>query len=89
MQSRGVLERNVIGSVTMPSDYHRYYVNTWSGHTHDYKKVHKIVLHHIPPRSKTNRRFGPVGQTAQWSPESCGKVSFNPPVLNCESEGNV
>ena len=23
-------------------------------HTHDYKKVHKVVLHHIPPGSKTN-----------------------------------
>ena len=23
-------------------------------HTHDYKKVHKVVLHHVPPGSRTN-----------------------------------
>ena len=46
-------------------------------HTHDYKKVHKIVLHHIPPWSKTNRRLGSNAKIAQCLPESYEKVSFN------------
>ena len=51
VQSKGVLERKVMGRVTMPVYIILSDRKVEQGYlTHYYKEVHQSVLHHIPPR---------------------------------------